>query len=264
MLTVDDVYRTYNPPTGLMKLLVRSAASEPIQALRGVTLNVDRGEVVGLLGANGAGKSTLIKSITTLVTPDQGEIRYDGRLLDPDDPWFRRQFGLVLPDDRSYYWRLTGRENLEFAGVLAGLDKETAKERATHLLEERGLADRDKMVFGYSSGMKAQLGIARALIHEPDLLLLDEPTRSLDPIAAAEVCDQLRSLASQGRAVLLANHRLDEVIDTCDRVVVLVTGQIMWSGPTADLGSDATELRQSLRAVVEGDPVDESPLGASS
>ncbi len=258
MLTVDNVVKTYHPPKGLMQLLVRSATNEPTHALSGVTLNVDRGEVVGLLGANGAGKSTLVKSITTLVTPDAGEIRYDGRLLDVDDPWFRRQFGLVLPDDRSYYWRLTGQENLELAGVLAGLDRATSHQRARCLLEERGLADRDKMVFGYSSGMKAQLGIARALLHEPDLLLLDEPTRSLDPIAAAEVCDQLRSLADQGRAVLLANHRLDEVIDTCDRVVVLVTGKIMWSGPTSTLGSDSTELRQSLRSVVEGEELAEA------
>lgn len=252
MLHVDGVVKTYEPPRGLLRLLVRAASDEPVRALRGVSLRVERGEVVGLLGANGAGKSTLIKAITTLLEPDEGCVRYDDVAIDPGDPATRRRFGLVLPDDRSHYWRLTGRQNLEFFGRLAGLGAAEALARADELMERRGLADRDKLVFGYSSGMRAQLGIARALLHGPDLLVLDEPTRSLDPVAAGAVCADLRDLADEGRAVLLASHRLDEVDAVCDRVVVLAQGSVVWSGATGELGADTSELRESVRRLVDG------------
>lgn len=252
MLEVEGLHHTYAPHRGLLRHLVRSATEQPVAALTDVSLTVGAGEIVGLLGANGAGKTTLIKAITTLLEPDAGTIRLDGRPVRADDPLVRREIGLVQPDDRSHYWRLTGRRNLEFFGSLAGLGRDEAARRADEQLRRRGLADRDKLVFGYSSGMRAQLALARALLHDPRLVVLDEPTRSLDPVAAGEVCDDLRGLADEGRAVLLASHRLDEVTELCDRVVLLADGVVTWSGPTAGLGADAERLRASVVRRVAG------------
>ena len=253
MLDVRDVAMTYHPPRGVLRLLVQSATTEPVQALSGVDLHVAAGEVLGLIGPNGAGKSTLIRSITGLVQPTAGTITIDGVTIRPDDPEITRRFGLSLPEERSFHWRLTGRQNLEYFAALAGLDRRTATEVIDASMVQRGLAHRDKAVFGYSSGMLAQLGIARAMLHDPPLLLLDEPTRSLDPIAGRSVCDQVRALAAEGTAVLMANHRLDEVVQACDRVVALVGGRIVWSGDAADIADDPVGLGRRLEALVEAD-----------
>ena len=253
MLDVRGVSMTYDPPKGILRLLVRAAADEPVRALTDVDLHVASGEVLGLIGPNGAGKSTLIRSITGLVQPTEGSITIDGITIRPDDPDITRRFGLSLPEERSFHWRLSGRQNLEYFGALAGLDKATAEARIDKAMHWRGLAHRDKAVFGYSSGMLAQLGIARAMLHEPPLLLLDEPTRSLDPIAGRDVCKQVRELAAEGTAVLMANHRLDEVVQACDRVVALVGGRIRWQGEAADIADDPAGLGRRLEELVAED-----------
>ncbi|RMH70650.1 MAG: ABC transporter ATP-binding protein, partial [Actinomyces sp.] len=237
MLVVDEVSMVYRPPRGPARFVVRTSATEPVEALRRVSLEVERGEIVALVGPNGAGKSTLIRAITTLLRPTSGEVRLDGRRVDPDDPAIRARFGLALPDDRSHYWRLTGRQNLELHAALLGIPADVARRRIDTLMEARGLAHRDKRVFGYSSGMRAQLAIARALLHDPDLVVLDEPTRSLDPVAAAAVCADLGDLARAGHAVLMATHRLDEVLETADRLVVLAGGEVRWTGRPPELAA---------------------------
>lgn len=250
MLEVAGLGMTYQPARGLLGLLVRSAATEPVRALDNVDLQVNAGEVVGLVGPNGAGKSTLIRSITSLLIPTEGTIHIDGEPIDADDPAGRNRFGLSLPNERSFYWRLTGRQNLRYFAALAGLDAERAEKRVEEVMVERGLANRDKSVFGYSSGMLAQLGIARATLHDPGLLVLDEPTRSIDPIAGRKLCTQIRELAGTGRAVLMASHRLDEVVLACDRVVALINGRIEWHGSAADIAGDPAGLGARLDALV--------------
>jgi ABC-2 type transport system ATP-binding protein len=164
----------------------------------------------------------------------------------------RAMTGLLLSDERALYWRLTGRDNLRFFGVMAGLPRRAAERRADELLEDFGLAHRDRRVFGYSSGMRVRLGLARALIARPKLLILDEPSRSLDPVASGELLGRLRDLATQGRSVLFASHRLDEVEAICDRVLVLIDGEQRAWGAAADLrhdtGSVAAALRELLHA----------------
>lgn len=241
---------TYEPARGLLGLLVRSAGQEPTRALDDVDLRVERGEVVGIIGPNGAGKSTLLRAISTLVIPTDGTITINGVPVDPEDPVTKAQFGLSLPEERSFYWRLTGRQNLRYFAALAGLDRETADERIEIAMVERNLAHRDKAVFGYSSGMLAQLGIARAMLHEPGLLVLDEPTRSLDPIAGRRLCEQIRQLAADGRAVLMANHRLDEVVLACDRVIALINGRVEWEGDAAEIAGDPAGLGARLEQLV--------------
>ena len=251
MLEVTGVGMTYQPPRGLLRLLVRAATTEPVRALDNITFSIDPGEVVGLVGPNGAGKSTLLRAITTLLVPTEGTITIDGHTVDPDREELRSHFGLALPEERSFHWRLTGRQNLEYFGALAGLEPAVAKSRIDTAMQDRGLADRDKAVFGYSSGMVAQLGIARAMLHEPSLLVLDEPTRSLDPIAGRRLCEQIRELADgKGRAVLMASHRLDEVVLACDRVLALVKGRIMWEGNAAEIAGDPAGLGARLEALV--------------
>lgn len=256
-LRIEGVSKTYLPPTGLLRLVMRAATAEPVEAISDVTFHVDSGEIVGLVGPNGAGKTTLLKAICTLVEPSSGAIHLDDLDVSSRSLEVRRQLGIALADDRALYWRLTGRQNLEFFGVMAGMSRSAASEQATRLMEEAGLAGRDKLVFGYSSGMKAQLSLARAILHDPSLIVLDEPTRSLDPLATIEFGRRLRTLADEGKAVLLSSHRLDEVEKICDRVVVILEGRVHYVGGVAELhdeeGTAASAITEILLRAAEGE-----------
>ena len=227
---------------------MRGAASEPVHALQEASFSVEPGEVVGLVGPNGAGKTTLIKIIGTLLEPTHGRATVDGFDVVTHSMQVRERIGVVLADDRGLYWRLSGRRNLELFGVLSGLTRAGARARAEALLDLVELTDRDKLVFGYSSGMRTRLNLARALLANPQLLVLDEPTRSLDPLAATWVGELVRRLAGEGHAVLMASHRLDEVVSMCDRAVVLMGGEIRHVGAVSDLDVDG---RGAARRLVE-------------
>jgi ABC-2 type transport system ATP-binding protein len=252
MLRVEGVDHTFAPPNGLQRLLIRGASEDPVPVLHGVDLQVDSGEVVGLVGPNGAGKTTLIKAISTLLTPSSGRVTVNGFDTVSAPLEVRRRIGLVLADDRSVYWRMSGRDNLEFFGAMYGLSRGDARQRSAELLARVGLDHRDKLVFGYSSGMRARMSIARALLHRPPLLLLDEPTRALDPLATADVGALLRDLAIDGMAVLLSSHRLDELESVCDRVVVLNNGVVRFTGTPEELAG-AEGFADSLRALLAPD-----------
>jgi ABC-2 type transport system ATP-binding protein len=209
-----------------------------VDALRSVSLSVEPGEVLGLVGPNGAGKTTLIKILATLLTPTAGRAAVSGHDVATEPMAVRRQLGLVLAEERAAYWRLTGRQNLEFFGVLAGLSRNDARRRAGELLAQLDLGDRDKMVFGYSAGMRARLNLARALVADPPVLVLDEPTRSLDPLAIDAAHRLIKETAARGRTILLSSHQLSEVASVCDRVVILIDGAVRFAGSTADLDTD--------------------------
>jgi ABC-2 type transport system ATP-binding protein len=249
MLEIDHVSKRYPLPPLLLKPLVRVASREPVDALTDVSFHVAQGEVVGLVGPNGAGKSTLIRIIATLLEATTGTVTIGGFSVAQSPKEVRRRIGLVLEGDRGLYGRLSGRQNLEFFGVLQGLDPLVARDRALELLGTFDLISRDKLVFGYSSGMRARLCLARALIADPALLLLDEPSRSLDPVASAEMCRQLRQLADEGRSILLSSHKLDEVASVCDRVVVLLDGRVRHVGlpSEVDVGMLAGEVQGAQR-----------------
>jgi ABC-2 type transport system ATP-binding protein len=253
MLEVRGVGMVYPRLRGLMRYVVRTATDHEVVALRGVDLQVASGEVVGLVGPNGAGKTTLLKIISTLLLPTTGCVLVDGHDPLNDARAVRDRIGLVLADDRALYWRLTGRENLEFFGVMHGLTRRDARARAGVLLDQVGLASRDKLVFGYSSGMRARLSLARALLTRPPLLLLDEPTRALDPIASAAVAGMIRDLAAEGIAVLLSSHRLDEIEQACDRIVVVTDGSVRFDGTVSDL-SGGGRFASAVRALLEVQP----------
>lgn len=226
-----------------------------VTALDGVDLDVAAGEVVALLGPNGAGKSTVLRILGTTLLPDAGEASVEGNDVAKDPAAARRDLGVMIGDERSLYWRLSGRRNLTFFAALHGLGRADAEAAAAELLTTVDLtAAADKPVGEYSSGMRARLSLARALIGSPPVLLLDEPTRSLDPIAARTFREQIAGLADErGAAVLLATHDLHEAVDLADRVVVLARGAIVHEGSAAGLDADALE-RAFVAAVAEGPP----------
>ena len=255
MLTVEALTKSYDPPTGLVRLMVRTASSSRVDALRGIDFSVDAGQIVGLVGPNGAGKSTLIKICASLVTPSSGRVLIDGVETVADPEHARRSLGLLLADERALYWRLSGRENLRFFGMMAGLSRRDAWRRADELLERFDLARRDGLVFGYSSGMRVRLGLARALVAKPRLLMLDEPSRSLDPVATADFHASLHEVAAEGAAVLLSSHRLDEVEAVCDRVLVIVGGEQRAWAPTGELFSGGAAANDAaIRSLFADEP----------
>ena len=213
-----------------LKELVRRPfqRAERVQALRGVDLEIRQGEIFGLLGPNGAGKTTLLKILACLVLPDAGSARIAGHdILDEDR--VKPCIGLVHSDERSFYWRLSGRENLQFFATLYNVPRAKAPARIEELLRRVDMLDAaDRRFADYSSGMKQRLAIARALLHDPPILLMDEPTRSLDPASAMNlrsfIADKLKK--EGGKTILLATHNLREAEVLCDRVAVLVKGQV--------------------------------------
>ncbi len=262
MLRVESVGKVFPRPTGLQRLLIRTASPEAVEALRGVDLVVDPGEVVGLVGPNGAGKTTLLRIISTLLDATAGRVTVDGYDTATHAAEVRSRIGLVLADDRSLYWRLTGRQNLEFFARMVGLGRADARRRAGELLERVGLAHRDKLVFGYSSGMRSRLSIARALLASPPLLVFDEATRALDPIAQSEIAELIAELRAAGAAILMSSHRMDEIETACDRLTVIVHGQVRYAGTVEALAGTA-RFSDALRAILTGAADDHAPAEES-
>jgi len=210
------------------RLFGRRGAGE-VTALRDVDLTIHEGEIFGLVGRNGQGKTTLVKSIAALLLPTFGTIRVFGRDIGREDRAVKREIGLVTSDERSFYWRLSGRQNLLFFARLNGMDGAAAKGRIDELFAMFDLEELAHRPFHeYSNGNKQRLALARALLNDPSLLLLDEPTRSLDPIAAAELRREIRErIGSSGRkTVLITSHNLAEVEELCGRVAILSRGEI--------------------------------------
>ena len=206
-----------------------------IAAVRDVSLRLAAGEVLAFLGPNGAGKTTTIKMVAGLIRPDAGWVRIGDR--DPHkNPQALRLLGAVLEGNRNVYWRLTPQENLEYFGVLRGLSSKVARQRGEELLERFRLTDkRQAQVQTLSRGMQQKLAIAVALIHQPQLLLLDEPTLGLDVEATEDVKRQVREIAQSGCGILLTTHQLAIAEELSDRVAIINRGEIVVEEPTAEL-----------------------------
>jgi ABC-2 type transport system ATP-binding protein len=219
-----------------------------VLALDRADVDVGRGEIVALIGPNGAGKSTLVRVLATTVVPDEGTAQVGGHDVVAEAWRARKVIGLMVGDERAWYWRLSGRRNLEFYAALAGLRRTEARERSAELLEEVGLAAHaDRRVADYSSGMRARIGLARALLAKPAAIILDEPTRSLDPLAAEEFRQRVATLANKhGAAVLFTTHDLEEAADVAERIVVLGNGHVQAVLPG---DADPAELRDAMRSL---------------
>ena len=248
-VVLDRLTKSFPTRRGWLETIRHPRSTQYQAVLRGVSCTVREGEFFGLLGPNGAGKTTLFKILATLVHPDAGTATISGFDVVQDSRAVRRVLSPVIADERSLYWRLSSRENLELYGALQGLKRAAARERAGELLQVVGLEDTgDKMVGSFSSGMKQRLLIARALIAYPRVLLLDEPTRSLDPLSARRFRTFLREeiTGRQGCTVLLATHNAEEALELCDRVAVLNRGRLLATGTAQslarELGNDRFRL----------------------
>ena len=211
------------------------------RAVNGIDFTVRKGQIFGLLGPNGSGKSTTVKMILGLLYPTRGKLKVFGR--DPQNVEIKSRIG-YLPEETYLYRYLTATETLDFYGSLFGLDKSVRRERSEQLLNMVGLAHAfNRPVGEFSKGMARRIGLAQALINDPDLVILDEPTSGLDPIGCREVKDVIRLLASRGKTVILCSHLLADVQDLCDDVMVLYGGTIRANGPLKDILQEADKTR---------------------
>ncbi len=225
-IVARDLVKTYVVKRGFIRRRV-----EKVYALRGVSFSVDKGCVYGLLGPNGAGKTTTVKILSTLLLPDKGEAWVLGYSVVDEPRRVREVIGVSLSVERGFFWKLTGYENLKYFGLLRGLSGDYLEKRIRYVMDVVGLTrlGGDKKFFEeYSLGMKARLSIARALLHDPDILILDEPTLGLDPPSARHIRELLVSLAKdEGKTVLITSHNMFEVEMICDRVAIINEGRII-------------------------------------
>lgn len=224
-------------------------------ALQGTTLQIDKGDRVAVMGPNGAGKTTLLKLIGGLLLPTEGEIVVNGFDTLHHSLAARKSVGFVLNEERSFFWRLTAVQNLEFFGALDNLWGAQLQHRIHELIRLVGLEEvADKPVAAFSSGMKQRLALARGLIAEPDVIILDEPTRALDPIACEELTELILGRVHLGsdKTLLIATHRMEEAIRLCNKVLVIDNGRVKGFNSIADLAAEGISLfeyyRRSLAA----------------
>ena len=206
-----------------------------VHAVREVSFAAPDGEITGLLGPNGAGKTTLLRMLATLIVPDQGRASVGGLDVVRDRYAVRESIG-VLSDARGLYPRLTARENIRYFGTLHGQSGTELEGRIAALIETLGLtALADRRTQGFSQGEKMKVAIARALVHGPATILLDEPTNGLDIMSVRALREQLRQLRGEGKCLLFSSHVMQEVAALCDRIVILGEGRVVAQGPAAEL-----------------------------
>jgi ABC-2 type transport system ATP-binding protein len=240
-ITVERLSKTYPVPFVRLRQFFRRKSAAPVEALRDISLEVREGEIFGLIGRNGAGKTTFAKIIATLVQPTEGTVTVRGFDSVRDDERVRAQVGLASAEERSFYWRLTIEQNLLFFARLYGMNDRSARARINELIALFELGELARRRFGQlSTGNKQRVIAARAMLADPPVLLLDEPTRSLDPIASAEMRATIKRLAagSPPKTVLLTSHNLAEIEELCDRVAIISRGRIR-----------ALDTPQALRSV---------------
>jgi sodium transport system ATP-binding protein len=206
-----------------------------VRAVRGVSFQARDGEITGLLGPNGAGKTTTLRMLYSLLPPDSGEIRIDG--LDPtrDAMAIKRTLG-VVPDSRGLYTRLTARENIRYFGRLHGMPERQVRQRIDELVETLDMGDFiDRRTEGFSQGQRVKVAIARAMVHTPQTVLMDEPSNGLDVMSTRALREYIRGLKASGQSVVLSTHIMQEVAALCDRIVIIAKGQVAADGTAEQL-----------------------------
>jgi ABC-2 type transport system ATP-binding protein len=239
MAVVDaiDLKRTYRTSTGTFRRKWKN-----VEAVRGVSFEIERGELFGLLGPNGAGKTTTIKMLITLLIPTAGTAHVLGFDVVKDAREVRKRIGYVFGGERGVYERLSGWDNLRYFAELYGVPPHEQKKRIESLLELVGLKGREQeRTEGYSRGMKQRLHVARGLLHDPPVVFLDEPTIGLDPVGARELRTTIAQLVEDGKTVLLTTHYMFEADALCDRIAVINKGEIVAHGTPAALKSGVAE-----------------------
>ena len=233
VVVAQDLRRTYKTTTGTIR-----RRSLEVEAVRGVSFEIAEGELFGLLGPNGAGKTTTIKMLITLLIPTSGHASVLGHDVVKDPREVRKRIGYVFGGERGVYERLSGYDNLRYFAELYGVPPKVQKPRIEELLELVGLKGREhERTEGYSRGMKQRLHVARGLLHDPEVVFLDEPTIGLDPVGARELRATIGTLTEAGKTILLTTHYMFEADALCDRIAVISQGEIVAEGTPAQLKS---------------------------
>ena len=230
MIHVAHLSKVFHSPAPWSQILRGRLRGQPIRALDDVTFDVAEGEIVGLCGPNGAGKSTLLRILAGIVLPTLGTVRVLGVDAAQQDARHRARVGYAVSDERSFSWRLSGRQNLEFFAALHGLGLRQARDRVSQLINLLGVREyADRPFREYSSGMRQRFVLARGLLGDPSLLLLDEPTRGLDPRAAVSLASFICNTLARPhkKTILCATHDMGLLRAFCDRVLVLEAGRIV-------------------------------------
>ena len=229
MIRAHDLHKTFKTKTGV------------VNAVSGVSFEAHDGQITGLLGPNGAGKTTTLRMLYTLMRPERGHIEVDG--IDPgNDPMAVRRALGVLPDARGVYKRLTARENIEYFARLHGMPAELTRQRIAALSEALDMGEiLDRQTEGFSQGQRTKTAIARALVHDPRNVILDEPTNGLDVMTTRAMRQFLFGLRDEGRCVIFSSHIMQEVAALCDRIVIIAKGQVVASGSADQLREQTGE-----------------------
>ncbi|GGD50159.1 ATP-binding cassette domain-containing protein [Pseudoxanthomonas indica] len=229
MIVAQDLHKSFKTKTGL------------VNAVDAVSFQANDGQITGLLGPNGAGKTTTMRMLYTLMKPDRGQVLVDGVDAGEQPVTVRRSLG-VLPDARGVYKRLTARENIAYFGELHGLSREQISARTQALSQALDMDDiLDRQTEGFSQGQRTKTAIARALIHDPRNVILDEPTNGLDVMTTRAMRGFLRQLRDEGRCVIFSSHIMQEVAALCDRIVVIAKGRVVAAGTADDLRAQVGE-----------------------
>jgi ABC-2 type transport system ATP-binding protein len=245
-----ELRRTYRTTTGVLR---RKPLA--VEAVRGVSFAVEEGELFGLLGPNGAGKTTTIKMLITLLLPTSGHARVLGHDVVEDAREVRRRIGYVFGGDRGLYERLSAYDNLRYFAELYGVSGHRQRERIDEVLDLVGLRGREKeRVEGYSRGMRQRLHIARGILHDPEVVFLDEPTIGVDPVGARDLRQTIADLVASGKTVLLTTHYMFEADALCDRLAIISRGEIVGEGTPDELKARVVEGRVTEIEVFGVDP----------
>jgi sodium transport system ATP-binding protein len=229
MIEVNDLHKSFTTKTGI------------VHAVQGVSFSAHDGEITGLLGPNGAGKTTTLRMLYTLMNPESGSITVDGFSTVSQSFEVRTRLG-VLPDARGVYKRLTARENIAYFGRLHGMSDALIAERTERLAKALGMEDfLDRQCEGFSQGQRTKTAIARALIHDPKNVILDEPTNGLDVMTTRGLREFLLQLKAEGRCVIFSSHIMQEVAALCDRIVVIANGSVKANGTPDDIRAQTGE-----------------------
>jgi len=254
ILEVDKLTKDFIPPLSFSKLIKFGFKyRKPTRALEDISFSLKKGQILGILGPNGAGKTTLLKIIATLILPDKGSVIVDSYYLGVDDDKIKSLIGMVSSQERSFYWRLTGRQNLEFFATMYGL--KNPKNKLEELFDLFEIDYQDNRFDSYSTGMKQKFALIRGLLNDPELLLLDEPTKSLDYTTALNLRNFIKEnlVSKKEKTVIFTTHNMDEALDFCDLFMILHKGKLFALGtldelrtkinnPTASLGEIFVKL----------------------
>jgi len=247
MISVKDLTKNFKKRSG--------DHGNKITAVDHISLKIEMGELFGLIGPNGAGKTTFVKMLSTLILPDEGSAKIDGHDLLKEAPAIRRKIGVLTGEfSRSLYWRLTGKQNLRFFADLYNMPKKRSQERIALLLKQLGLVGwGDELVMKYSTGMKHKLALARALLIDPPILLLDDPTMALDPVSSYEIRRFVED-EFKDKLILWTSHNLHEIEELCDRIALIDHGKVVFEGKPKTLRKSYWEYSLIVVEIAFGNP----------